>query len=75
MLIAANTTQNNGRKLLIFGLEEENIIRLIEGQPIKKDLGEQGVPGLEEWEIVILGPDDTDRFVETFGLKGKTNGN
>ena len=64
MLIAAGTTKD-GRKLLIVGLQAENLDRLLNDQPIYKDLSvePQNVPGLEEWDITILGPEDTVRFV------------
>lgn len=62
MLIAA-TTKADGRRLLIIGLQSLNVDRLLNDQPIYKDLGAEGVPGLEEWDITILGPEDTVRFV------------
>lgn len=65
MLIAA--TERDGRKLLVIGLMEENVRRLENDEPIYKDLREPGVPGLEEWDVAILGPEDTVRFVALFG--------
>jgi hypothetical protein len=71
MMVAA--TERDGRKLLVLGLEAENIKRLLNDQPIYKRLDGQGtdetsgllvpVPGLEEWDVTILGPEDTVRFV------------
>lgn len=65
MLIAA--MERNGRKLLVLGLEDENIRRLRNDEPIYKDLRDPGVAGLEEWDVTILGPEDTARFVAHFG--------
>lgn len=66
MLIAAATTAD-GRKRLIVGLDAENIRRLQNDEPIYKDLRVQGVPGLEEWDLAILGPEDMARFVAQVG--------
>ena len=66
MLIAA--TERNGRKLLVLGLQDENIKRLLNDEPIYKNLADDvAVPGLEEWDVTILGPEDTARFVSHFG--------
>lgn len=67
MLLAA-TTGKNGRKLLILGLMADNVDRLLNDQPIRKDLAEEGVPGLEEWDVYVLGPEDTTRFIAQAGL-------
>lgn len=70
MLIAA--TERNGRKLLVIGLMDENMKRLANDEPIYKDLSvaPQDVPGLEDWDVTILGPEDTARFVAHFGAQG-----
>jgi hypothetical protein len=65
VLIAAQT--KGERKVLILGLQAENVKRLLNDQPIHKDLSEEAVPGLEEWDIYVLGPEDTERFVAQFG--------
>jgi hypothetical protein len=66
VLIAAAESKD-GRKLLVLGLHAENIDRLKNDMPIYKRLdGKQGstaVPGLEEWDLTILGPEDLERFV------------
>jgi hypothetical protein len=62
MLIAAST-KTDGRHLLILGLLEENVRRLLGDEPIYKSLDAEGVPGLEAWDVTILGPEDTARFV------------
>jgi hypothetical protein len=62
MLLAASI-EEGGRRVLILGLQRENIERLLNDQPIEKDLGAEGVPGLEEWTVYLLGPEDTARFV------------
>jgi hypothetical protein len=61
MLIAATT--RDGRRLLVLGLMDENVKRLLDDKPIYKDMSIEGVPGLEEWDVTILGPEDTARFV------------
>lgn len=62
MLIAA--TMRGGRRLLVLGLEDENVRRLLDDQPIYKNLqADVAVPGLEEWDVTILGPEDTARFI------------
>lgn len=71
MLIAASYESESGRKLLIVGLSKTNIERLVNDQPILKHLDGSDdeettgvrVEGLEEWDLVILGPEDTPRFV------------
>lgn len=71
MLIAA-TTKDNGRKMLVLGLEAENIANLLNDMPIYKSLNKDPhIPGLEEWDITILGPEDMIRFVGHYGLKVK----
>jgi hypothetical protein len=64
MLIAAGPTKN-GRKALYIGLMERNMELLRNDQPIHKRLDQepQNVPGLEEWDLYILGPEDTARFI------------
>ena len=68
MLIASSTTKE-GRRLLVLGLERENIDLLLNDQPVYKRLGGgEGsdvvpIPGLEDWDVTILGPEDTVRFV------------
>lgn len=73
MLIAASYETKNGRKLLVLGLSKTNIDKLVNDEPIYKrldgktdDLGEtEGalIEGLEDWDVVIMGPEDTPRFV------------
>jgi hypothetical protein len=60
MLIASATTKRQ-RKLLILGLERENVGQLLTGKPVYQHLGQ--VRGLEGWDVTILGPTDTSRFV------------
>lgn len=70
MLIAATT--RNGRKLLVIGLQDENVKRLLNDEPIYKNLAtDVAVPGLEEWDVTILGPEDTARFVAHFDKEGR----
>lgn len=61
MLIAASI--KGDKKVLFIGLQADNVERLLNDQPIEKDLGVEGVPGLEDWKVYILGPEDTVRFV------------
>lgn len=68
MLIAASLKEE--RKVLFLGLQAENIDRLLNDEPIRKDLGVEGVPGLEEWTVVLMGPEDTVRFVAHFNPDG-----
>jgi hypothetical protein len=70
VLIAASLGEDGGRKLLILGLTEENIKRLLDDQPIVKNLGDEHVPGLEEWDVTILGPEDTARFLAAVAAQG-----
>lgn len=76
MLIAASKGKD-GRKLLLIGLERENIERLLNDMPILKTLDgttdvdtEPGplIEGLEGWSLVIMGPEDMARFVAHFGV-------
>lgn len=50
-----------GRQTLVIGLDDTNIERLKNDQPILKGLGP--VEGLEEWDLTILGPEDMARFM------------
>jgi hypothetical protein len=70
MMIAASVTKT-GRRLLVLGLQQENMKRLVNDQPIYKDLADEGVPGLEEWDVTILGPEDTARFIALVGREEK----
>jgi hypothetical protein len=65
MLIAVD----DANKKLIVGLQQENIDRLLDDQPIEKELGMyDGMPTeLQEWTIYVLGPEDLARFVAHFG--------
>jgi hypothetical protein len=63
MMLIAAATQKDGRKLLVIGLLEENMKRLADDKPIFKRADEHEVPGLEEWDLTILGPEDTVRFI------------
>lgn len=67
MLIAANLDAPGGRKLLILGLHEANVSRLKNDQPIYKSLAD--VPGLEDWDLTILGPEDLARLLAHTGHK------
>jgi hypothetical protein len=67
VLIAASTTKS-GRRLLIVGLQDENLYRLRNDEPIYRSLDD--VPGLEEWDLSILGPEDMERFIAA--TKGAT---
>lgn len=61
MLIAS--MMKDGRRVLVLGLEEENVRRLRNDEPIYKDLRGTEVEGLEDWDVTILGPEDTARFI------------
>jgi hypothetical protein len=65
VLIAA-VTQRDGRKLLVLGLVQENIDRLLDDRPIRRPLDESGVLGFDGWDVSILGPEDTARFLAQF---------
>lgn len=67
MLLASSTTKD-GKKLLVLGLYQENIEMLLNDQPILKDLGEHGMDELEGWQVTILGPEDTHRFLAHAGI-------
>lgn len=68
MLIAVSTDAI-GEKSLILGLEAENIERLLNDQPIQKILASEGFYDLQVEKVVILGPEDTVRWVTHFGIK------
>lgn len=69
MIIAVGTNTENGHRILYLGLAEENIRRLCGGEPIYRRLdgssGGDDVPtqGLEDWDLAIMGPEDTVRFL------------
>jgi hypothetical protein len=59
------------RNILIIGLEQENITRLLDDKPIRKNFSKDMPPGsgLEDWDLLILGPEDLVRFTAHFGLQ------
>jgi hypothetical protein len=69
MLIAVlSDIDPNGRKRLVIGLEEENVKNLLDDFPIEKALdANPRIAGLEAWTVYILGPEDTARFIATYG--------
>jgi hypothetical protein len=69
-LLIATSTEGE-RNTLIIGLEEENIKELLNDRPIKKNFSTDIPPGsgLEDWDLIILGPEDLVRFSTHFGLK------
>jgi hypothetical protein len=60
VLIAAGAGKG-GRRVLVVGLEQRNVERLLNDEPIEKALDD--VPGLEGWTLYVLGPEDFARFV------------
>jgi hypothetical protein len=69
MLIAAGDSPH-GRKILYIGLMDENIESLRDDKPILRrldDVGGEAVPGLEDWTLVVFGPEDTARFIARVG--------
>jgi hypothetical protein len=63
MLIAAGTNGRTGRKVLFIGLDAENIRRLQNDEPIHRSLE---IEELEQWDLAIMGPEDSARFVARF---------
>lgn len=67
-MIAAGENTKNGRKTLYLGLQDANVERLAGGEPILIRCDGEGnhvrIPGLEMWDIVIMGPDDVVGFTE-----------
>lgn len=51
MIVATATDENDGRRLLILGLNKENVERLMANQPIRRPLDDAGFPNLT---LVIL---------------------
>lgn len=71
MLISAALTPD-GRRTLIIGLSDGNLLNLRADMPIMRPLDGDGIdgpaiPGLEGWELCILGPEDTVRFIAQAG--------
>jgi hypothetical protein len=64
MLLAAFAKE--GREYLVVGLEDDNIRKLRNDEPIERRL--EGIPGIADGTmLVVLGPEDTARFVARFG--------
>lgn len=61
-MIIASAVNDGERRMLIVGLEEENVRRLRNDEPLQKDLGEF-IPELAGWQLSVLGPEDTARFL------------
>jgi hypothetical protein len=57
-VIRAVATKKDGSKLLLLGLEDENIRRLKEGQPISVQGEPLGLPGIEV--VLLHGPTAQD---------------
>lgn len=68
----ATTHDDEGRSILVLGFDAENMRRLANDEPIFHDLRELGVPGLENWVLVVLGHEDMVRFIAEFGPNGGT---
>lgn len=70
MLVAA-TTKDDGKKLLVIGLEAQNITSLLNDMPLYNvlEINGESIPGLEEWDVTILGPEDMIRFIGHYGIK------
>jgi hypothetical protein len=69
-LFIATSTEGE-RNILIIGLEQVNIDKLLNDQPIRKNFSTD-MPlgsGLEDWDLIILGPEDLVRFSAHFGIK------
>lgn len=71
-MLIANGFSADGRNRLIIGLSEGNMIRLRNDEPIQRPLDGDGasgpaIPGLEGWDLIILGPEDTVRFIAGAG--------
>lgn len=74
-MLIAQTSGRDGRKRLVIGLHTENVENLLNDKPIYKRLDGKDteetegvpVPDLSEWDLVILGPEDLERFVAHFG--------
>lgn len=75
MLIAVMHEAGSERKRLVVGLMQENIDALLNDKPILKRLDGEAtdeteglrVEGLEDWELIVLGPEDVARFVAHVG--------
>lgn len=68
MIIAVGRNHETNRSTLYIGLQAENMVRLMNDEPIQKRLDGSAfegmqVDGLESWDLVIMGPEDTVRFV------------
>lgn len=61
MFIGIASSETEG-KMVVVGLEPLNIERLLNDMPIVKDLG-QFSDEWKGWKLVILGPEDTVRFI------------
>jgi hypothetical protein len=68
-LLIATSTEGK-RNTLIIGLGQDNIKQLLNDHPIKKNFSTD-IPvgsGLEDWDLIILGPEDLIRFASHYGL-------
>lgn len=68
MILAVLTDPRTGRRSLVVGLEATNIERLKNDMPIRKQLDDKDgggfhTDGLEGWDLVVLGPEDSARFL------------
>lgn len=65
MLVSVMTSEKS--KMLILGLTDLNMKRLLDDEPIQKSLGDYS-DELKGWELSILGPEDTVRFMAQTGV-------
>jgi hypothetical protein len=63
----SRSTKPGGKHRLYLCLQQENIDRLLNDYPIRKDMAEIGLEELEGWELIITGPEDTVRLAAHFG--------
>ncbi len=66
-MIRAVATKKDGTKLLVLGLDDENVRRLKAGQPIRVQGDQLGLPGIEV--VLMHGPTAQD-IVEKFRAAG-----
>lgn len=76
MIIAVGKNMVTGRGILYVGLSEENLLSLMEeNSPIMRaldgsgEVDDQPTTGLEDWELVVLGPVDSISFADAVRVR------
>lgn len=75
IVVAVGQNLVTGKRVLYVGLEEPALQRIVGGTPIHRPLdgsvpGDAPTPGMEGWELVLLGPASLPAFRAAIAASG-----